>query len=132
MSKCYTHIIFGECQSKANSRQIVFMKNTPRVIKSKKALAFSKALNEQVGVRNLLEGHLKADIKIFYKDRRPDLDPSLVLDGLQDKWYKNDRQIIAISCERYLDKEMPRVEVTISEVQWDEWEPKNNNDILAR
>ena len=130
--RCYTINIFGECQSKANSRQIVFIKGSPRVIKSKRALAFQKAIDEQVPKRELLEGHLRADIKIFYKDRRPDLDASLVLDGLQDKWYKNDRQIICINCERYLDKELPRVQVTVTEVQWDEWEPKNNVHILAQ
>ena len=126
MARHYTTIIFGECQSKANSRQIVFWKGVPRVIKSNKALKFAIDLDKQVPTRELLEGHLEANIRIYYKDRRPDLDPSLVLDGLQGKWYKNDRQIVSLRCERYLDKANPRVDVSVREITWDEWVPENN------
>ena len=33
------------------------------------------------------------EIEILYASRRPDLDESLILDCLQDRWYKNDRQV---------------------------------------
>jgi len=128
-TQTYKTIVYGNCQSKANSRRIVLIHNAPRVIKSKQALAFADAIDKQVKVEPFLEGHLSAHIKIFYKDRRPDLDPSLVLDGLQGKWFKNDRQIIRIHCERYLDKEDPRVEVEITEVEWDEWQPEKNQNL---
>tara|TARA_R100000773_G_scaffold22815_1_gene20117 strand:- start:20373 stop:20753 length:381 start_codon:yes stop_codon:yes gene_type:complete len=124
--RSYRATIYGECQSKANSRRIVFHGGVPRVIKSKKAMVFATDISKQILRKPFLEGSLHADIKIYYKDRRPDLDPSLILDGLQDRWYKNDRQIMKITCERYLDKALPRCEVTVSELNWDEHDPKRN------
>jgi len=117
----YSEWIYGECLGKANSRQIVRIGNMPRLIKSKRALEFEKAMALQVSARPFLEGDLQANISIWYKNRRPDLDPSLVLDGLQGKWYKNDRAIKRIICEHYLDKENPRVFVVVEEIEWDDF-----------
>ena len=117
----YSQWIYGECLGKANSRQIVRFGNMPRLIKSKRALEFEKAMALQVSVRPFLEGDLQAMVSIWYKNRRPDLDASLILDGLQGKWYKNDRAIKRIVCEHYLDKDNPRVFVLIEEIEWDDF-----------
>jgi Holliday junction resolvase RusA-like endonuclease len=93
----------------------------PRFIKSKRALAFEESMAYQVSERPFLEGDLQAWVSIWYTSRRPDLDPSLVLDGLQGKWYKNDRAIKKIVCEHYLDKDNPRVFVVVEEIEWDDF-----------
>ena len=104
----------GEPASKANSRRLVMMGGKPRFIKSKKALGYSSGFNTQVGCRKeLIEDDVCIAIKIFYKSRRPDLDESLILDLLEDKVYKNDRQVKLKHIEWGLDKEDPRAIIVV-------------------
>mgnify|MGYP003633843510 FL=1 len=55
-------------------------------------------------------------MKIFYRNRRPDLDESLILDLLENKVYKNDRLVKYKSIEHGLDKEEPRTIIVISKL----------------
>ncbi len=104
----------GEPASKANSRRLVMMGGKPRFIKSKKALGYSSGFNTQVGCREeLIDYDVCIAIKIFYKSRRPDLDESLILDLLEDKVYKNDRQVKLKHIEWGLDKEDPRAIIVV-------------------
>ena len=106
--------VSGEPASKANSRRLVMMGGKPRFIKSKKALGYSSGFNTQVGCRKeLIEDDVCIAIKIFYKSRRPDLDESLILDLLEDKVYKNDRQVKLKHIEWGLDKEDPRAIIVV-------------------
>ena len=90
------------------------MGGKPRFIKSKKALGYSSGFNTQVGCRKeLIEDDVCIAIKIFYKSRRPDLDESLILDLLEDKVYKNDRQLKLKHIEWGLDKEDPRAIIVV-------------------
>ena len=112
--------IIGEPQSKANSRRLVINKKTgkPMFIKSEKAIAYVKAVKDQVRpLPKLLEGPLAAWIGIYYASRRPDLDESLILDALQGLIYKNDRQIHYKHVCRWLDRENPRAQVRIYEIE---------------
>lgn len=99
----------GQPYSKANSRRVVLIKGKVRVIKSSKALRYSKEVRASLPVRtSLFEEDVFVAIKIFYKTRRPDLDESLILDLLQDYIYKNDRQVKGKYIIWGLDKENPR------------------------
>ena len=101
--------IVGEPASKSNQRQLVKIKGRLVPIKSKKALNYSKAFDQQCRkLKNLYEEDLIIAIKIYYRSRRPDLDESLILDLLQNKIYKNDRQVKLKYIEWGLDKENPR------------------------
>ena len=85
----------------------------PAFIKSKKALAYVKAVQAQVPIRkDLLEGDLRFTAHIFYASRRPDLDASLILDALQGRTMANDRQVKEIHLYHHLDKNNPRAVVT--------------------
>lgn len=108
-------IILGEPASKSNSRRLVTIRGRPAFIKSKKAIEYVKSFDKQCPtLENLLEGDLEATITIHYATRRPDLDESVVLDCLQGKVYKNDRQVKIKHVFWALDKENPR---TIIEVK---------------
>tara|TARA_R110000744_G_scaffold5671_3_gene20137 strand:+ start:664 stop:1059 length:396 start_codon:yes stop_codon:yes gene_type:complete len=121
MSKIHSQQFYGECVSKANSRRLVQIKGKVRFIKSEKALLFVKDLQIQAKkIKPLLSKDLEGKIKIYYSSRRPDLDPSLVMDALEGIWYENDRQFKRLILEKYLDKKNPRVEVFIREIDWDE------------
>ena len=111
-----TFTIIGEPASKANSRRLVTNQKTgkPMFIKSAKALAYFRAVQKQVAIlRPMLEGPLVAHITIWYATERPDLDESIILDALQKRIYKNDRQIREKHVYRGLDRANPRADVRI-------------------
>lgn len=121
MKRVVNLIIHGTAQSKSNSRRLVTFGGKPRFIKSKAALEFEKAVQSQVQqMRDMLEGDLAFHADIYYPSRRQDLDPSILLDALQGLIYANDRQFKQISSCRYLDKENPRAEIVIREIEWNE------------
>jgi Holliday junction resolvase RusA-like endonuclease len=100
-----TFVIEGEPASKSNGRRWT----GEFLIKSEKALKYSEAFKQQCPVLDpLLEGDLRVSIQIFYASRRPDLDPSLIYDLMEDRIYKNDRQIKEQHLYWGLDKENPR------------------------
>jgi len=86
-----------------------------RPIKSEKALQFVDAAIRQVPILpELLTQPLIAHIWIWYPSERNDLDESLVLDVLQGRVYKNDRQIRERHVYHAVDRDNPRVNVEIS------------------
>jgi Holliday junction resolvase RusA-like endonuclease len=124
--------ILGEPASKANSRQIVTIGGRPSSIKSKKARGFETDALRQIppAARQRIEGPVKVTLRIFYASERPDLDESIVLDVLQDRWgkrdkvddmrpllqagvYRNDRQVREKHVFHAIDRKNPRTEVLI-------------------
>ena len=110
-------IIYGEAASKANSRKLVTIKGRPAFIKSDKARGYAADVARQVRpIAPLLEGNLKFTATLFYASRRPDLDPSVLLDALQGRVFKNDRQIRVIHVTHAIDKRNPRAEILIESI----------------
>ncbi len=105
-----THLVVkGEPASKANSRKIVMFGKKPAIIKSQKARDYVKAFGEQCPtLPELITDDVLVEILIYYASRRPDLDESLILDCMQDKIYKNDRQVKQKKIYWSLDKDNPR------------------------
>jgi len=120
----WSGIILGEPASKANSRRVVRIGGMMRVIKSSKALSYVRGLEQQIPA--LPEGEqLRAPIRmtahLYYASRRPDLDPSLILDALQGRVYRNDRAVREMHLYHRLDRENPRAEIFLEEMT-DEYE----------
>lgn len=145
--------ILGEPASKANSRKMWMIggrtveidgKRTrvggqPRVLKSDKALSYERDALRQIPplARQRIEGPVFVTLRMFYSSERPDLDESIVLDVLQDRWerpktrdgekgervlvqagvYRNDRQVRKKLVEHYIDRANPRVEIEIEPMQ---------------
>tara|TARA_R110002020_G_scaffold82438_8_gene204077 strand:- start:1237 stop:1641 length:405 start_codon:yes stop_codon:yes gene_type:complete len=109
-------VIYGEPASKANSRRLVKKRfgNRSRVIsiKSAKALAYEKTFASQcLKLDPLIEDDVLLYCRIFYASRRPDLDESLIMDGLQGLVLKNDRQIKGKVIAHALDRTEPRAHI---------------------
>lgn len=114
--------IVGKVVSKANSRRAT---RSGLFIKSADALAFEQTAWQQIpSDLTPIEGDVLFIATIYYKDRRPDLDESLVLDVLQQRKnkagniffngvYVNDRQIKAKIILHALDADNPRVEFKV-------------------
>ena len=110
----YSFTVLGEPASKSNSRRLVTIKGRPAFIKSKKALDYVKNFAKQCPVLNpLMEGYLEVEITIFYSSRRPDLDESVILDCMQEKIFKNDRQVKSKIIRWSLSRSNPRSEITV-------------------
>ena len=110
----WSKTILGQPYSKANSRRIVEVAGKIRSIKSKSALSYSQTFLMQCPILDpLFTDDLHIDIDIYYSNRKPDLDESLILDLLQGRVYKNDRQIKSKYIRWHLDKENPRSVISI-------------------
>ena len=130
-------VIQGEPASKANSRKIVSFGKRPATIKSDKARNFEESALKQIppAARLQMTGRVRAVLRIFYASERPDLDESVVLDVLQDRFktvkvggdkqrvmiqrgvYRNDRQVREKHVYHGIDRKNPRVEVEITALE---------------
>lgn len=103
-----------EPASKENSRKVVKIGGQTRIIKSDKARAFAAAARLIVPkLPLLLEGELCVGMELYYASQRPDLDGSLILDVMQGRIYKNDRQVREIHLYHGIDKQNPRADVVV-------------------
>lgn len=132
--------IFGEPASKANQRKLVSFGDRPALIKSDKARAYERSALQQIPpkARVRLEGPLRVTLRIWYATERPDLDESVILDVLQDQWfrpkrgdgvvqqerilgqpgvYRNDRQVREKHVFHGIDRKNPRTEVIVEPLQ---------------
>ena len=131
--------IYGEAASKANSRKIVKINGKTRSAKSEKALGFERDALRQIphAARVRMEGPVSVTLRMYYASERPDLDESLVLDVLQDRWaqhwvlpgptrqrvmvqagvYQNDRQVREKHIYHSIDRKNPRVEICVEPIQ---------------
>ena len=119
MKRTWHGVILGEPASKANSRRIVRFGSHVRVIKSEKALAFVEAVARQIRElppQDQLLEPIRMTAHIYYASRRPDLDPSLILDALQGRVYRNDRAVREMHLYHHLDRDNPRSEITLEEM----------------
>ena len=106
--------IIGEPASKANSRRFL---RPGMLIKSQKALDYSDAFNLQCPyLREPSVNKILVSMKIFYSSLRPDLDESLILDLMQGKLYKNDRQVKQKIISHGLDRGNARAIIQVEEV----------------
>lgn len=126
-------IIKGNIPSKSNSYRIVVdrikfkltSKFVGRLVKSSKMLAYEKLFMLQCRkYRNKnIQGEFRFECDVYYDSKRPDLDGSFkaVLDCLQKlKAFKNDNKCVEIIARKFKDKENPRIEFKIIEL--DNWE----------
>jgi hypothetical protein len=113
MKRSTRFIVYGEPASKANSRRWT----GKFFIKSQKALDYAKGFAQQCPVLDpLIEGDVRVTFHIWYASRRPDLDESLILDLMQDRIYLNDRQVKERHAYWHLDKEEPRAEIEVEQI----------------
>ena len=97
-----------------------------RVIKSQKALDYCKHFALQCPeLDDPFDCDLFVEINIYYASRRPDLDESLILDNMQNKIYKNDRQVKIKHIYWHLDKQNPRAEIKVRPIQEGDYPSSN-------
>lgn len=107
-------VIYGTVPSKSNSYRIAgrFM------YKTKALKDYEASFIEQCKVYKdgNLEGNLRINLKVYYPNRKSDLDgvTKAVLDLLQKvNAFENDNKVAELFLYKGLDKENPRIEFTI-------------------
>lgn len=131
--------IIGAPVSHKNGYHVVTIGKRPAIVKSKEALHYERdaLLQIPVAARIRLEGPVRVTLMIWYASERPDLDESLILDVMQDRWkpahgphkgekqralvqhgvYRNDRQVREKHVYHRIDRANPRVDVTVEPLQ---------------
>ncbi|WP_233872404.1 hypothetical protein [Paraburkholderia adhaesiva] len=141
-SPAIAFVIRGQPYSKSNRRKAVTLRfrdaagelhTRPQFIKSDEARAYEQAALLQIPVacRVRLTGACRVTIKVFYSSERSDLDESVILDVLQDRWtwvktaagktrvlvqagvVRNDRQIREKHIWHGIDRANPRAEIMV-------------------
>ena len=123
MIQAIEFVINGEPRSKANNRILLWKQK--RIIKNKKAQDYmNNFILQGAIIRNKYKDTVQFPIEsvtvltawLYYASHRPDLDESLVMDGLEKAGIiKNDRQIREKHIYWKLDKENPRAKILL---QW--------------
>jgi Holliday junction resolvase RusA-like endonuclease len=114
----WTKTIHGQPYSKANSRRLCIVDGKISFIKSAKALKYLQDFARQCPVLDpLFKGDVHVYIEIYYQDRRPDLDESLILDALQGRVYRNDRQVRAKTIRGGVDRQSPRAVIRVEAME---------------
>ena len=109
-----TFTALGEPASKANSRKMVTIRGRPALIKSQKARDYVKYFETQCPILEVpTTDDVQVEMMIYYASRRPDLDESLILDCMQCRIYKNDRQVKQKFIYWGLDKDCPRTIIRV-------------------
>ena len=118
----YKAIISGVVPSKSNTYRIITIGGHSSLGKTKALKRYEESFMWQVGVlRDLnIDGLFEFYIDTYYPSKRSDLDNCLkvVLDCLQKtKTIKNDNNCCLIHARKFIDKENPRVEITIKTIE---------------
>lgn len=83
-------------------------------IKSDAARSYLEDFLKQCPVLNpMFTCDVTVEMDIYYSSRKPDLDESLILDGMQGRIYVNDRQVRRKIINGYVDKDNPRASITV-------------------
>ena len=114
-------IIFADPPSKSNSYKIISIAGHYSLGKTKALKDYEQKFYLQCSLRNAnIQGFFKISVDVYFGSNRKDLDGcfKILLDCLQGcKAIKNDRQCVEIVARKLIDKENPRVEFTIEEIE---------------
>ena len=115
-------VIYGNVPSKSNCYKVTTIGGKARMYKAKALKEYEKSFMYQIGLHKDLNisTHFKLFLRVFYPSARADLDNSLkiVLDCLQmAHTVTNDRNCTEIVAHREIDRENPRIEFEITELQ---------------
>ena len=114
-------IIYGSCPSKSNCYKIIKIGNISSLGKTPSLKKYEKDFYIQCNVYRDkgIEGYFELYMDVFYPNQRSDLDNSLkvILDCLQKvNAIKNDNKCVKILVRKFLDKDKPRVEFILKEI----------------
>ena len=116
----WSRVMYGEPASMKNGRKLTRINGVSRLVKSDKAQGYARDFLRQCPVLDpLFEGPVHVEIDIYYASARPDADESQILDLLQERVYRNDRQVVWKTIKKFIDRDSPRASIRVSLVAGD-------------
>lgn len=117
----HEQVIYNNPPSKSNSYRIITINGHGSLAKTDALKKYEKDFYLQCGAyRNKkIKGFFELYIDVYFSSNRPDLDNCLksTLDCLQScKAITNDRNCVKIVANKFIDKNCPRIEFTLVEV----------------
>lgn len=113
--------ITGKIPSKSNCYKIITLNGHGSLAKQKVLKDYEKSFYLQCGLRNAnIKGFFKIEVDVYHENMRPDLDNGMkiILDCLQScKAIQNDRQCVELHARKLIDKNNPRIEFVIEEIE---------------
>ena len=113
-------VILGSVPSKSNCYKIITLNGHGSLAKTAAMKEFEKKFYLQCSYRNRnIQGFFELYADVYFQSNQPDLDNSLkgLLDCLQScRAIKNDRNCVKIVANKFIDKNNPRIEFTLVEV----------------
>lgn len=113
-------VVYGNAPSKANQYKIITLGGHGSLAKTSSLKEYEKKFYLQCSYRNKnIQGFFELYVDVYFHSNQPDLDNAMkcILDCLQTcKAIKNDRNCVKIVANKFIDKNNPRVEFTIVEV----------------
>ena len=121
MAKSYPKVtIYGDVVSKSNQYRIITINGHASLKKSDAVKKFEENFYLRNPLRNAnITGFFEIYLDVYFSSNRKDLDGAfkLVLDTLQSSGtIKNDRNCVKIVANKFIDKNNPRIEYTLVEV----------------
>lgn len=114
-TRVWERVFIGEPASMKNGRKLTRIKGVSRLVKSDKAQGYARDFLRQCPILDpLFEGDVHVEMDIYYASRRPDIDEHQILDLLQGRVYRNDRQVRRKTIQGHVDTASPRVAIRIS------------------
>lgn len=114
-------IIYSDIPSKSNGYKIICIGGHYSLGKTKVLKDYEQKFYLQCSLRNAnIKGFFKMDVDVYFGSNRKDLDGcfKILFDCLQGcKAIKNDRNCVEIHARKLVDKNNPRVEFVIEEVE---------------
>lgn len=119
MEETKKQIIIGSIPSKSNGYRIITIHGHGSLTKSKKLKEYEKSFFLQCGLYRdkMITDYFKVDLDVYFPTMAHDLDGAfkVFLDCLQScKAIKNDNRCVAINARKFIDKNNPRIEFTLT------------------
>lgn len=112
-------VIIGSVPSKANSYRVITIAGHGSLGKTAAMKKYEQSFYMQCGKYRgkMIESYFRLDLDVYFPTMAHDLDNSLkvILDCLQScKAIKNDNRCVAINARKFIDKNNPRIEFTLT------------------
>jgi Holliday junction resolvase RusA-like endonuclease len=113
-------IIYGQVPSKSNGYRIITIHGHGSLAKTKELKEYEKNFALQYKRHPKILGNFELVVNVYFRSNRSDLDGmfKVVLDCLQSvEAIDNDRYCMKIIATKRVDKDNPRVEIMLNQIQ---------------
>jgi Holliday junction resolvase RusA-like endonuclease len=112
--------IYGQVPSKSNGYRVTCIAGRGQLYKTKELKMYEKNFGLQYKRHPKILGNFELIVSVYFRSNKSDLDGmfKVVLDCLQGvDAIDNDRYCMRIVASKYVDKENPRVEITLNPLE---------------